>query len=175
MTTDKQLQKLKLNPAWMPKGFSYEDLAAVPPEMMWSTKMVEERLIEALKTARYAVKGDGGGASSGWPEYLSDWEDWLAQADSGTLMNRDMKPTMTANKWQVSRMEEALGWQSSYLKATPGPARVLTWYLRSKLHGGSFAALLRRKGLSRATAYRSRDRALSIIAFGLMRDGVKPQ
>jgi hypothetical protein len=69
-------------------------------------------------------------------------------------------------------MERVLAWQGTYLRAHPGPARVLALFLRCKVTRTRFSEAIRERRWSRSTAYAARDRALTLIAQGLNRDGV---
>jgi len=63
-------------------------------------------------------------------------------------------------------------WPATYLRHFPGQAEVLRVFATTKAGGREFATACRRRGWSRATAYRFRDRALRIIALGLARHRV---
>lgn len=149
------------------------EAARIEAHMIWTPAMVADRLVDAVRVAQTAVKGSGGGGSP-WPEYRHSWEDLLSQADSGSILDRLDRRRLPATSHQVSRMEEALSWQGRYLDGHAGPAAVLKHYLRAKATRRSFSKAIRQQGWSKATAYRARDRALALIAVGLMRDGVRP-
>ncbi|WP_210211149.1 hypothetical protein [Borborobacter arsenicus] len=74
---------------------------------------------------------------------------------------------------RVSFLERAMFWPEIYLKDEGGAARMLQLWLRCKTSRKRFVSELKRRGLARATAYRKRDKALSIISVGLDRDGVR--
>ena len=66
-----------------------------------------------------------------------------------------------------------LMWQATYLGTAPAAAEALSIWIFCKIKRGvRYGDVLDRKGIARATAYRRRDRALSIIATGLTRDGI---
>ncbi len=74
----------------------------------------------------------------------------------------------------VSRYERVLWWQADFLKEEPGAARVLKHWIRAKLTKGfTFGEAIKRRGWSRPTAYRARDKALAVIAMGLTDRGIE--
>ncbi len=153
----------------LPRGFTLQDLARIEPHMLWDHKMVERRLIEAVTVAERAIRNPSPkGAGAAWPSWLYDFEDLAGQKAE------DNPPPRTVPRFRINEMEEAIQWQAKYLASYQGPARVLRTFLRCKAYRRSFAETVKRKGWSRATAYRARDKALTIIAFSLMRDRVSP-
>lgn len=153
----------------LPPGFSLADLARIEPHMAWDQKMVERRLIEAVVNAERAIRNPNPkGAVAAWPKWLYDAEDLAGQKAE------DNTPARVVPRFRITEMEEAIHWQAKYLCCHEGPARVLRTYLRCKAYRRSFSEMAKRKGWSRATAYRARDKALTIIAFCLMRDKVPP-
>lgn len=76
---------------------------------------------------------------------------------------------------QAGESHSAAAWPVAYLRAFPGELAVLGLYIGTVADGASFKAACQRRGWSRATAYRFRDRALRIIAIGLARDCVAQQ
>lgn len=63
-------------------------------------------------------------------------------------------------------------WCSTYLRSFPGVLQVLLTYIETIIEGGDFTARCRRRGWSRATAYRFIGRGVAIIALGLARDRI---
>lgn len=156
---------------WMPEGFTVEDLMTIPVERLWTMEMVADRLVEAVKVAERAIRRPA--PSQGaimWPSWIYTFDDIIGHKPEDRVEPRGNVPREV-----IDRMEEALLWQSQYLKAEDGPARVLRTYLRCKAYRIPFDKTCKRKKWSRATAYRARDRAMTIIAYSLMRDGVKPR
>ena len=146
----------------------------------WTPKLVGERLIEAVRWARYHA-GPTGPASvrALMPTYLPTLEDrelegWgdpeSAEIEEDRPRRRPLSPA------KISAMLEALYWPAKYaVEGFPGSARVLNLWLRCKVYRGNFDKTVQHRGeLSRASAYRMRDRALAAIAIGLTNDGVKP-
>ncbi|KAB2796084.1 hypothetical protein F9K87_16145 [Brucella anthropi] len=74
----------------------------------------------------------------------------------------------------VSLFERALDWQGTYLLGERGAGRVLALWLRCRITKLKFDAQLKARGWSRATAYRKRDKALSLIAQGLTNHNESP-
>lgn len=164
----------KINPGplqvdWMPEGFSNEKLLALPKEMIWTVEMVQQRLVEAAVVAERTIRRPAPSQrASSWPEWLYDIDDLMGQDAA------DKHPTAYIPRFQIDRAEQAMYWPSQYLREEPGAGRVLRAFIRAKAFKVPFSKVVRSRGWSRATAYRSRDRALSIIAMCLMRDGVEP-
>lgn len=153
----------------LPNGFTLADLAKVPDDMIWDDKMVERRLIEAVRIAEAAVKSPRPkNAVAAWPSHLYDADDLLGQTPDESGAGR------VVPRFRITEMEEAIMWQAKYLKGHDGPARVLRTYIRCKVYRISFNEVVKQKGWSRASAYRARAKALSLIAYCLMRDGVPP-
>jgi hypothetical protein len=75
---------------------------------------------------------------------------------------------------QVTALEETLQWPAKYLcPAHEGSARMVGLWAACRARKSSFDGALRaRKTIARATAFRLRDRGLSLIAHGLDRDEV---
>jgi hypothetical protein len=147
---------------------------------LWVPKMVEERLIEAVRIANYTAgsvgpRGYGSGlpgelvALLGQPENEGEKTWW----ERASIDSEEARPKRAISAQKVTKMEEAIRWPLTYLDGQDGPCRVLALYLRCKVtKGRPFNAAVKKKKWSRATAYRVRDRALSIIAQGLNRDRV---
>lgn len=148
----------------------------------WSPKLVGERLIEAVRWARYSGGPVGpAGIKSGMPNVALTLEEYLAEGwglpdgpDEDEAKLRERKLRIAATPQKVSAHLAALEWPARYLvPERAGDARVLNLWVRCKVYGRPFNdAIDKRKYLSRAMAYRMRDRALSVISVGLDRDGV---
>ncbi len=146
----------------------------------WTPKLVGERLVEAVRWARYNA-GPTGPASvrALMPTYLPTTQDrelegWgdpeIAEIEEERPLRRPPSPA------KISAMLAALHWSAQYAApGLPGSARILNLWIRSKVHGVNFGTVIEKRGeMSRASAYRMRDRALAAIAVGLTNDGVKP-
>ena len=102
-------------------------------------------------------------AEWGLPDYVCDEE-----TDDGIRLRINPSPA------RISRLLEALEWPAKYVAPTaPGDARVLGLWVRCKVFKRPFnEAVDKRRFLTRAAAYRMRDRALTTISVKLDRDGV---
>lgn len=158
-----------LDIGWMPEGFSTAQLLAVPAHMVWTPEMVQARLVEAARVVEATVRRPGPSKSANlWPQIVRDWADIMDHKAE------DQRVVRFISRAQINRMEEALLWPGRYLKDEPGAGRVLRSFLQARAFRRSFSHEIKAKGWSTGTAYRSRDRALSIIALCLMRDEVAP-
>ena len=145
----------------------------------WTPKLVGERLIEAVKWARYHAGPTGPAPVRAlMPTYYPSPEDrereeWgdpenIEDVSSPPPVRRQLRPD------EVSALIEALYWPAKYaVVQLPTASRVLNLWLRCKVYRGNFDKVIEhRREFSRATAYRYRDKALAAIAIGLERDGV---
>ncbi len=148
----------------------------------WSPKLVGERLVEAVRWARYNVGPVGpSGMRSGLPTFAPTLEDRLAEGwglpdgpDEEEKQMAQRRLRIAPSPEKISFYLSALEWPAHYLVPhRAGDARVLNIWVRCKVYSRPFnEAVDRRQYLSRAMAYRMRDRALSTISVGLDRDGV---
>jgi len=145
----------------------------------WTPKIVGAFLVDAIRWARYNAGPTGPAPVRAlMPTYVPSREDrdlegWGAVevADDQTEappVRRRLRPR------EVSALIEALYWPAKYAVPTlPTASRILNLWLVCKVYRGNFDKAIERRGdMSRASAYRYRDRALSAIAQGLERDGV---
>lgn len=146
-----------------------------PLELLWTIDDVKGRLVEAAKThqrtaGRVAPKGYG----STMPAYSYDWGDLLNQAEAESLYVGGNQIRIGASSEQMTRCDEAMLWPIRYLgQPKYAPIRLaLMAFLGCRARRESYNNFIRRKRWARATAFRARDRALGIIAVGLIRDGV---
>ena len=145
------------------------------PITSWTVDSVGKVLVEALRMHEriYRSKTPTGGYSA-WPAILREWEDILNQVGAGETFRDRNAPRLALTADQVSRVEQVVEWQTRYLRLQPGPARVLSLWLLCKVRRWKFKDAIRRAGIAPSTAYWARDRALRLIAEGLIRDGVEP-
>lgn len=138
----------------------------------WTPDLVAENLVIALRYLRRMPGGGGSGGGDSWPRLLREAADYVQQLQGGeTFAYRNASPLhLTAD--QVSRMNAVIEWQAIYLKQNDGPARMLALWLFCKTSRMKYREALSNARVPPATAYRARDRALSIIARGLERDQV---
>ncbi len=141
---------------------------------VWTPKIVGEELLEAVRWANRSAGYVGPARiKSGMPDLAMissdrDFDGWPPMADlEARPMRRSLSPA------RVSQLDRALWWQATYLKDEPGAARVLKHWVRARLSKGmTFGEAIKRRGWSRSTAYRGRDKALALIAVGLTNDGI---
>lgn len=155
------------------KWTDYVPPADVPTDQLWTADQVKDRLVEAARLiertgGRVAPREPG----STMPDYSYDWGDLIGQSQSATLYKGGNRVTIGASSRAISRCEQAMRWPIQYLEEVDGPRRVLRLFLRCRALRVPFNAAIKQKGWSRATAFRARDRALAIIAVGLIKDRV---
>lgn len=139
----------------------------------WTADLVAENLIAAIGMLRQMPdRGPRLGGGNGWPETLREYEDLVIQLGAGETFKERNRSRQILTADQVSRVNEVITWQARYLADYPGPARVLKLWLLSRTTRATFRALLRRAQIPPATAYRARDRAITLITRGLTRDEV---
>lgn len=149
----------------------------------WTYKLVRERLIEAVTYARFYGGPVGpSGMRSGMPAYRASLEDHLdegwglpeaAEDDEDTARNRAMPRPPSPER--IEHLVDALAWPARFVAlSNPGSARMLSLWLRCRVYKLDFERALDRIGMSRSHAYRLRDRALTLIAVGLDREGSRP-
>lgn len=147
--------------------------------LFWTPKRASDQMVAALIWARHCVAPPGpAGIRSTLPTYHPSLEDHLEEgwglpesADKPDEKRIYLPPSPD----QVQRHIAALQWPARYLAAEfPLSARVLAIWLQAQAYNDSFSRLMDRRDLSRAHAYRLRDRGLAAIAMGLAADGVTP-
>ncbi len=148
----------------------------------WRPKLVGERLVEAVRWARYHAGPVGPtGIRSGMPTVALTMEERLAEGwglpdgpDEEEKALRERKLRIAPSPEKISAYLDALEWPARYLiPERAGDARVLNLWVRCKVYSRPFnEAVDRRQFLSRAMAYRMRDRALVTISVALDREGV---
>lgn len=147
----------------------------------WTPKLVSERMVEAVRWATYSGGKVGpGGIKGSMPAFNPTLDDHLDEGWGLPEAAGDDEPgdgkrlVVQATAAQITRHEAALLWPVRYLHPDyEGSARMLCLWLRCKVYRRPFEDEVKRRGtISRATAFRLRDRGLSIISMGLDRDGV---
>jgi hypothetical protein len=144
---------------------------------VWTPEVVGETLIDAGWLA-IITEGRVGPAQvrslmpvvqmSG-PERMAAGWDFAVGIDDEEIARRRRRSLSPA---RVSFLLRAMEWPKNYLADEPGAARLLQLWVACKTSRKRYSGELKRRGLARATAYRKRDRALSLISVGLDRDGV---
>lgn len=150
---------------------------------IWTPELVRERMIEAVRWARYTAGPTGPSPiRSLMPGYRASLEDHLAEgwglpekADGVEEAERAIYLRMPPER--VDQMIWVLDWCRLYLaKDRPGDAVILNLWLRCRVYRGNFDAALKRRGfaMTRRHAYRMRDRALAHISQRLDKEGFRP-
>lgn len=135
-------------------------------DVYWTPKLVETRMIEAFRFAEKATGRIGPrGYGSGLPTPVRDAEDWQGAPDKGPLV-------LMLTPREVSLLEAALGWFARYCNEERGATNCAEGFLLAKTRRIPWSRVVKTKRWSRATADRKRERAFSIIAQGLNRDGI---
>ena len=119
----------------------------------WTREMVEERVIEAAMVLRKLPGPRVRGYFSTWPEIQRRFADMV---DAEPVPMRPPPPSPAA----ISRMEEAITW-NRFLERDDCH---LMW---ARAEGMPWKHLCYRFGISRPTAHRRYDYALSVIAWRL--------
>jgi len=135
------------------------------PANEWTPQRVGEALSEALKwCAKSGGRVGPAGFGSGMPQIIMDDFDRLAEQ---WPLIRDTEPEPMRRSFSaadVSRMERVLMWQAEYLSDRRDECKALNIWLICKVKRGlKYGEAISAAGMSRATAYRQRDKALSII------------
>lgn len=162
----------------------------------WTPKLVGERMVEAVRWAAFTGGKVGpGGIKGSMPSFNPTLDDHLDEGWGLPETAGDEEPgngkrlVVQATAAQITAYEAALNWPAVYLyPAHEGSARLLCLWVRCKVHRRPFEGAIKARysrmvqrdgdkaqrewGMSRATAFRLRDRGLSIISVGLDRDGV---
>ena len=145
----------------------------------WTPKAVKDRMVEAVRWARYNVGPTGPAPMrSAMPIFLPTMEDHLEEgwglpekAEGVDEPDRVLRIALPPEK--IQQMIDTLEWCAKYLAADhPGSARMLNLWLRCRVYRGDFNKVVEARGISRAHAYRLRDRGLSLIAQALVANRV---
>lgn len=131
----------------------------------WTVEAVRETLVDALWHC--LITGGPSGPVEAGPSFWSSAPDW--EEDESEKAKRRRARRSPA---RVSFLERAIRWPVEYLADNPTEAAALQLWLRCKVTKAKFIDVCEREGIARASAYRNRDRALTIISVGLDRAGV---
>lgn len=111
------------------------------PPATWTPDHVMMRMIWAFDTLRrMRIRTGPGGYGSGWPSYVHEYADLVAQEEAETADARRRKYErrdvyLPPSQLDVSMMEEAFGWPLAHLTWTPGfdtrnPVEIVAWAWR---------------------------------------------
>jgi hypothetical protein len=139
----------------------------------WTPDLVRTRLIKAAVLCQRAA-GRVGPKEFGtaWPEIAVEWADMLAQVETDELLKGKNQVRVPASARDVTLMEDTLGWPGRYLAGQEGAKRCLKLFLFAKATRRKFGAVCKNRGIPLSTAKRGRAKAFSLIAQGLVNDGV---
>jgi hypothetical protein len=104
------------------------------------------------------------------PERMAAGWDFALASDDEEIARRRRRSLSPA---RVSFLLRAMEWPKNYLAGEPGAARLLQLWVACKTSRRRYSGELKRRGLARATAYRKRDKALSLISISLDRDRIR--
>ena len=164
----------------MPKGNPHD--IDVPAET-WTPKLVRDRMIEAVRWARYNAGPTGPAPMrSAMPAYAATLEDHLEEGwglpEKAEGVDEEGKVTrVQLSPERVDQMIWVLDWCRLYLaKDHPGDAVILNLWLRCRVYRINFEVALKQRGfpMSGRHADLMKDRALSTISQRLDRDGIQP-
>lgn len=149
----------------------------------WTPKLVRERMIEAVRWARYNA-GPTGPAPirSAMPRFKATFEDHLEEGWGFPEKAEGVEEAEKVTRIQLppERIDEmiwVLDWCRLYLANDhPGDAVILNLWLRCRVYKTNFENALKARGfpMSRRHADRMKDRALSVISQRLDRGGFRP-
>lgn len=150
--------------------------ACPAPVETWTPKLVGERLVEAVRWAgRSAGRVGPAGLSTVRLAYLAHLDpDWGIIEVAGDDRPEERQLRIPPTPRQITAYEDALDWPRRYLcPEYEGSARILALWVRCKVTRSSFNAAVKARGtIARVTAFRLRDRGLSLISVRLDRDRV---
>lgn len=125
---------------------------------VWTPKLVGEILIETTRwLALYGGHVGPARLRTVMPELHMELADRLRAGWSSVQENEVTKRRRSYRPYEVSLFERAIEWQGDFLTAEIGASRVLALWLRCKISKLKFDTEVKRRGWSRATAYRKRD------------------
>lgn len=140
---DDPLQPYQTPPVWTPDHVMHR--------MLWA--------FDALRRLR--IKTGPGGYGSGWPSYVHEWEDLLAQEETEAAENkrnryRERDPVMAPSALDIDMMEEAFGWPFEFLLWDRAPGVLIVEW-----------ALFRSRGWNKPTDINRVQIEAALIAAGL--------
>lgn len=143
----------------------------------WSREMVKERLSSAIGIVhRTAGRVGPRGFGSSMPNYLyTDRDLWYQEEQEalerakGDYRRRRVPPATTH---EIALAEEALEWPVRYV-TNPDMRDALHLWMLSVAIRKPFKRVLERRGIVQITGHKRRDRAVALIVYGLVMDGVE--
>jgi hypothetical protein len=140
-------------------------------QAQWTPRLVQQRLREACTVElRLPDKDRPRGLASAWPAAtLYEFHDILHWDDARERVWRSWSRAKGAYPFEVSRMEEALGWLSL---VEEGERRVLSVWALTAARRIPLRKVLRQRGWAPTTFYRKLDGGAARIASTLDARGV---
>ena len=154
----------KVNALEAPLGLGPEIIPAT-----WTPEHVLKRILEAFETLAKLPPDRGPKAfGNGWPAYVHDWADLLAQAEQTEFERKKRQRARNrvrehASAEDLRRMDIVLGWISDLAKVDDGLCRVLQRWARLRSTGRSVKGWCAKTGLSFQVFYRQRDKGVLAI------------
>jgi hypothetical protein len=145
---------------------------------VWTPELAQDRLLEAVAWLRVCGgRAAPAGLKPSMPGYQASLEDHALEGwGLPECADPDQEQEQARRSYgpgEIDAMNAALDWVPRYVAPTnPRDAAVLQAWLVCRVYRRSFDKGLMRLQVSRATAYRMRDRALAMISRRLDRDGV---
>lgn len=144
-----------------------DDLART---MVRAPDVARDYVIDRLKMAAKVIEAanSSGAPSSGggfWPKMLVDG--WDVHPDT------DRKERFCPTPRQITEAEEALEWRK-YV-TDPNCLRALNLWITAKARRRPWQKLAEQRGMVRETVKRRQSRAISLIVYGLAKDGFRPR
>lgn len=140
---------------------------------IWTPKIVQTVLVGA---ARWCVASEGRVKPMQFKNNMPDvfmtgldryFEKWAEKPEGDRPRKR-----LYFSPADISEYERAIWWPVTYLSDDPEFGAAMQLWLQCKAERRQFDDAVDEVGLSRATAYRWRDKGFSLIAQGLTRDRV---
>lgn len=149
-----------------------------PPPDHWTPDLVEARLVDAVRWMRFSGGGVGPASiRSAMPIFIPSLRDFAEEGwglperadEDEDLETRERPPTLE----EIAALEDALTWVGGIIAPRDiDMARAVNAAVFAKAYDIPFTAVIRRRRMDRRTAYRLRDRGLSVISVVLDQRGV---
>lgn len=146
----------------------------------WTVIAVLDRLEEVYEVlGRLPMVTRPRGHANAMPAYVHEFADLVAQGETGELerltRTRNQYRLRGATSAEIARVEEAIGWPARYLKDKPEVARTVQLAALWSAMKANTARKCKDAGINPKWFARQRLHGLTLIAMGLVRDGVRPQ
>jgi len=144
----------------------------------WDGPQVGKRLIEALRILRRMRMTPGPREfGNGWPGYVHDWEDQLAQyadeAERAVVERAQNRVRLLPTAEEIARTEAAIGWPAHYLLSFPQLLSVVQAVAAARARHREVYRVSLKLGLPERLIRLWNREGLDIIARGLVNDQVQ--